>query len=110
MERDEAGTLSLLKERWKNVLEPLLGQHEGRIFKTAGDGVLMEFGSAVNAVECAVNLQSAMTTANRDVAEDRQIILRVGINLGDVMVEGTDLFGEGVNVAARIEGLTDPGS
>ena len=75
-----------------------------------GDGVLVEFASAVDAVECAVELQEAMEAANADLPEDRRIVLRIGINLGDVMVEGSDLYGDGVNIAARLEALAEPGS
>lgn len=109
MERNEANTLSELKARRKEVIEPLIIRHQGRVFKEIGDGLLVEFGSAVEAVECAAELQDAMAAANADVPEDRRIVMRIGVNLGDVMVEGSDLFGDGVNVAARIEGLADPG-
>jgi adenylate cyclase len=106
---DEPGTLAALKARRREVLMPLVGKHQGRVFKVAGDGVLVEFASAVNAVECAVELQQAMASANRDIPAERHIILRVGINLGDVMVEGSDLYGDGVNVAARLESIAKPG-
>src|SRR5690349_19443214 len=86
MEQDEAGTLAALKSRRKTVLEPLVARHQGRIFKTTGDGVLVEFASAVNAVQCATDLQQGMADANSDRPEDRYIVLRIGINLGDVMV------------------------
>jgi TolB-like protein/class 3 adenylate cyclase len=109
MERDEAGTLGALKARRGDILQPLVTKHHGRIVKVMGDGVLVEFGSAVNAVECAIELQQAMGAANQDVPEDLGIVLRVGINLGDVMVEGGDIYGDGVNVAARLEALADPG-
>jgi adenylate cyclase len=109
MERDEKSTHMRLMARWKELLEPLVAIHQGRIFKRTGDGVLVEFSSAVNAVECAAALQQAMAAANRDMPGDRAIVLRVGVNLGDIMVEGRDLFGDGVNVAARIETLADPG-
>ncbi len=109
MEADEAGTLAALKARRKNVLEPLVAKHSGRIFKTTGDGVLVEFASAVNAVQCAVEMQQGMAVANEGQPEDRQVVLRIGINLGDVMVEGSDLYGDGVNIAARLEALADPG-
>src|SRR5215510_13961230 len=102
MEQDEAGTLAALKSRRKEVLEPLVVRHHGRIFKFTGDGVLIEFASAVNAVECAVELQSRMAEANAGLPEDQAIMLRVGINLGDVIVEGADLFGDGVIVASRL--------
>jgi adenylate cyclase len=109
MERDEAATLAALKARRAEILQPLLSNHHGRIVKLMGDGVLVEFASAVNAVECAVKLQDAMNSANRDRPDDPQIVLRIGINLGDVMVEGSDLYGDGVNIAARLEALADPG-
>jgi adenylate cyclase len=108
MQRDEAGTLAALKTRRREVLQPLVARHRGRIVKLMGDGVLIEFASAVDAVECAVRLQEAMNTANARLPEDGRILLRIGINLGDVMVEGSDLYG-GVNIAARIEGLAEPG-
>src|SRR5262250_117327 len=109
MERDEAGTLAALKSRRKEVFEPLVARHRGRVFKVAGDGVLVEFASAVNAVQCAVALQRAFASANADLPEDRRILMRIGINLGDVMVEGGDLYGDGVNIAARLEAIAEPG-
>ena len=110
MEQDEAGTFAALKSRRKSILEPLVARYGGRMFKVAGDGVLIEFASPVNAVQCAIDLQQRMAAANCDLAKDRQIVLRVGINLGDVMVEGSDLYGDGVNIAARLEAIADPGS
>jgi len=110
MEVDEADTLAALKARRKNVLEPLVANHHGRIFKVTGDGVLVEFASAVNAVQCAIDLQVGMAATNADEPEDRHIVLRIGVNLGDVMIEGRDLYGDGVNVAARLETLAEPGS
>ena len=110
MERDEAGTLAVLKVRRHNILSPLVSAHHGRIVKVMGDGVLVEFASAVDAVECAVQLQQGMESANADLPADRGIRLRIGINLGDVIVEGSDLYGDGVNIAARLEALADPGS
>src|SRR6266478_10057939 len=92
MEHDEAGTLAALKSRRREILQPAVSKHHGRIVKLMGDGVLVEFGSAVNAVQCAVELQEAMAASNTTVPEDRRIMLRVGINLGDVMVEGSDLY------------------
>ena len=109
MEQDETTTLTDLKVRWSEVVEPLVASHQGRIFKRIGDGMLVEFGSAVAAVECAVELQKAMAAANDNAPAGRPIVLRIGVNLGDVMVEGSDLYGAGVNVASRIEGLASPG-
>jgi TolB-like protein/class 3 adenylate cyclase len=109
MERDEAGTLAELKIRRKEVLRPLVAKYQGRIFKVTGDGVLVEFPSAVNAVQCAVDLQHGMAAANGGLSEDCRIALRIGVNLGDVMVEGNDLYGDGVNIAARLEALADEG-
>src|ERR1700758_4927290 len=102
MEQDEAGTLAALKSRRREILQPVVSRHHGRIGKLMGDGVLVEFASAVNSVACVVELQRGMAEANADAPEDRRIVLRVGINLGDVMVEGSDLYGDGVNIAARI--------
>jgi TolB-like protein/Tfp pilus assembly protein PilF len=109
MEADESGTLTALKSRRKNVLDPLVARHQGRIFKVAGDGVLVEFGSAVNALQCAVDLQQAMAAANGDQPNDCHIVLRIGVNLGDVMVEGSDLYGDGVNIAVRLQAIAEPG-
>jgi len=109
METDEVGTLATLRARRKEVLEPLVAKHQGRVFKVTGDGVLVEFASAVNAVQCAVDLQQTMAAANGDHPADRGIVLRIGVNLGDVMIEGGDLYGDGVNIAARLEALAEPG-
>ncbi len=109
MEADEGATLAALKARRRDVLDPLVAMHQGRIFKTTGDGVLVEFGSAVNAVQCAVDLQQGMVSANSSQPEDRHIILRIGVNLGDVTVESGDLYGDGVIIAARLEALAEPG-
>ena len=109
MESDEAGTMAALKSRRREVLDPLVAKHQGRIFKTTGDGVLVEFASAVNSVQCAVELQQGMAVANDGQPEDRQIVLRIGVNLGDVMIEGSDLYGDGINIAARLESMSEPG-
>jgi adenylate cyclase len=109
MQADEAGTLTILKARRTEILQPLISTHHGRIIKVMGDGVLVEFASAVNAVTCAVALQDAMAAANEGTEESRRVVLRIGINLGDVMVEGGDLYGDGVNIAARLESLSEPG-
>src|SRR3546814_8345948 len=94
---DEAGTFAVLKDRRKDIFEPLVARYRGRIVKLMGDGALVEFASAVGAVECAVALQQSMTDANKDVPAHRRIDLRIGINLGDVLADAGDLFGDGVN-------------
>jgi TolB-like protein/Flp pilus assembly protein TadD len=109
MGADEEGTLAALKARRQDILQPLLAKHHGRIVKVMGDGALVEFASAVSAVQCAIDLQQAMAAANSDLPNDQHILLRVGVNLGDVMVEGSDLYGDGVNIAARLEAIADPG-
>ncbi|MDK1373386.1 MULTISPECIES: adenylate/guanylate cyclase domain-containing protein [unclassified Sinorhizobium] len=109
VELDESGTLATLKERRKQILEPLVRENNGRVVKTMGDGVLVEFASAVNAVTCAIEFQRRMQAANEGLADDRQILLRIGINLGDVVVEGGDLYGDGVIIAARLEAMAGPG-
>lgn len=109
METDEAATLAALKRRRLEVLEPMVAKHRGRLFKLLGDGALIEFASAVNAVACAVELQNAMAAAARATPQEPRIVLRIGINLGDVVVEGSDLYGDGVNVAARLEAVAEPG-
>jgi TolB-like protein/class 3 adenylate cyclase/Tfp pilus assembly protein PilF len=109
MEQDEAGTLAALKARRKQVLQPLLEEHRGRTFKVNGDGMLVEFASAISALQCAIDLQHASGAANADLPEDRHIVLRIGLNLGDVMIEGGDLYGDGVNIAARLEAIAEPG-
>ena len=108
MEADEAGTLANLKGRRSSVIDPLVAGYKGRVFKDTGDGVLAEFGSAVDAVECAAAIQQAMRAANAG-ARGREIAIRVGVHLGDIMVDGDDLFGGSVNIAARLEALADPG-
>ena len=109
MEVDEAGTLEALRGRRKGVLEPVVKAHSGRVVKVMGDGVLVEFGSAVNAVTAAIALQRKMAEANEDTPDERQVVLRIGINLGDVIGEGSDIYGDGVNIAARLESLAEPG-
>src|SRR5436190_20595831 len=106
---DEAGTLSLLRQRRSEVIEPLLAKYDGRLVKLMGDGVLAEFASVVHAVQCAIEMQQAMEARNAALPEARQMRLRIGINLGDVIIEGEDLYGDGVNLAARLEGLAEPG-
>ena len=109
METDEAGTFERLRAGRKELFEPEINKHHGRIFKLMGDGLLAEFGSVVDAVECAVTLQRGMVERNANVPESKRIEVRIGINLGEVIVEGEDRYGEGVNVAARLQQLADPG-
>jgi class 3 adenylate cyclase/tetratricopeptide (TPR) repeat protein len=109
MGADEEGTLRRLKALRGELLDPKIAEHHGRIVKTTGDGLLVEFASVVDAVRCAVEVQQAMPERNTGVAADNRIELRIGINLGDVIVEGDDLYGDGVNIAARIEALADAG-
>jgi adenylate cyclase len=106
---DEVGTLARLKAHRVEAIDPIVGNHKGRIVKLMGDGALAEFASVVDAVRCAVAIQEAMSERNADVPEDRRIRLRIGVNLGDVIIEGDDLYGDGVNIAARLEGLAEPG-
>ncbi|MGC2200960.1 MAG: adenylate/guanylate cyclase domain-containing protein, partial [Stellaceae bacterium] len=109
MGADEEGTLERLKALRRELLDPKIAEHHGRIVKTTGDGLLVEFASVVDAVRCAVAVQQAMPGRDTSVAADDRIELRIGINLGDVIVEGDDLYGDGVNIAARIEALADAG-
>jgi TolB-like protein/class 3 adenylate cyclase len=109
MGADEEGTLERLKALRRELVDPKIAEHHGRIVKTTGDGLLVEFASVVDAVRCAVAVQQAMPERDTGVAADNRIELRIGINLGDVIVEGDDLYGDGVNIAARVEGLADPG-
>lgn len=110
MGRDESGTLSALKSLRREVIDPAIAERGSRIVRTTGAGLLLEFPSVVDAVRCAVEVQKAMAAATADVAEDRRIALRVGINLGDIIIiDGDDIFGDGVNIAARLEALADPG-
>jgi adenylate cyclase len=108
MGADEAGTAKALREH-RGAADPLIAQHSGRIFKTTGDGLLIEFGSVVGAVQCAIALQDLMTQRNEGVSDTRRMDLRVGVHLGDVLVEGDDIIGDGVNIAARLEGIAEPG-
>jgi class 3 adenylate cyclase/TolB-like protein/tetratricopeptide (TPR) repeat protein len=109
VERDEAGTLGRLKEHRKAFIEPLIAEHRGRIVKLMGDGALCEFGSVVDAVACALAIQRGIAEREADVAEDQRIRFRIGINLGDVVSDEGDLYGDGVNIAARLEQLAKPG-
>ena len=110
MEMDEVATLAVLKERRATILQPVVRAHGGRIVKVMGDGVLVEFTSAVNALSGAIELQRRMADANASLPEAQRIVLRIGINLGDVVVDGSDLYGDGVNIAARLQSLAEPGA
>jgi adenylate cyclase len=109
MELDEERTMSELRRHRKEFLEPTVASHKGRIFKLMGDGALAEFGSVVDAVRCAVDIQRGMAERTAASPEDRRIMFRLGLNLGDLIVEGEDFYGEGVNIASRLEGLAPPG-
>ncbi len=109
MGRDEAGTLARLKALRRELIDPMVAEHKGRIVKTTGDGLLIEFPSVVEAVACAITVQSGMGSRNAATPEDRRIEFRVGINSGDIIVEDGDIHGDGVNIAARLEGVAEPG-
>ena len=109
MERDEAGTFERLKRLRKELIEPVLERYGGRFVDLKGDGAIVEFGSVVSAVEAAVEIQRAMLAQDPDLPEGERIRYRIGINLGDVIVDGDTIYGDGVNVAARIESLCEPG-
>jgi TolB-like protein/class 3 adenylate cyclase len=109
MEQDEAGTFERLRVHRKDLFEPEIAKHHGRVFKLMGDGLLAEFGSVVDAVECAVTLQRSMKERNDSVPGDQRINVRIGINLGEVIVEGDDRYGEGVNIASRLQQIAEPG-
>lgn len=109
MGKDEAGTLATLKECQAQVIGPNIAANGGRIVKLMGDGTLAEFASVVDSVHCAIEIQRVMTERNAEVPQDRKIELRMGINLGDVIPDGDDIYGDGVNVAARLETLAEPG-
>ncbi len=109
MGEDEEGTLATLTTHLKELIEPCISEHRGRVVKTTGDGLLAEFASVVNAVRCAVAFQEGMRERNADTSEDRCIEFRIGVNLGDVIVQDDDVFGDGVNIASRLEGLAEPG-
>jgi adenylate cyclase len=109
MGADEEGTHERLKAHRRDHVDPKIREHHGRIVKTTGDGMLVEFPSVVDAVRCAVEIQRAMVDRNAELPEDKRITFRIGINLGDVIAEGGDIFGDGVNIAARLEALAEPG-
>jgi len=109
MGRDEEGTLAQLKAIRKTIVDPNIAHHRGRIVKTTGDGLLVEFASAVDAARCAVDVQHGMAGQNADVPQDARIEFRIGIHVGDIIFDDNDIFGDGVNIAARLEGIAEPG-
>src|SRR5919107_145064 len=109
MGKDEEGTHERMKRYRRDILEPTVSEHYGKIFKHTGDGFLAIFDSPLEAVRCAVVIQQSVAARNTAVAKDRWLQYRIGINLGDVIVEPDDIYGDGVNVAARIEGIAQPG-
>src|SRR5262249_30888673 len=109
MEANEERTLGALRQHRREFLDPTVAKHRGRIFKVMGDGFLVEFGSVLNAARCAVEIQTGMHDRNVGVPDDRQIKFRIGINVGDIIVDGDDFYGDGVNLASRLEALAEPG-
>src|SRR2546429_803799 len=109
MGADEEGTLERLNAHRRLLIDPKITEHHGRIVKTTGDGLLAEFASVVDAVRCAAEVQRGMIDREPQVPDERRIRLRIGVNLGDIIAEGGDIFGDGVNVAARLEALAEPG-
>jgi adenylate cyclase len=109
MGADEEGTLARLKAHRRELIDPKISEHRGRIVKTTGDGILIEFPSVVEAVSCAVAVQRGMIERNTGTPEKKRITFRVGVNLGDIIVENGDIHGDGVNIAARLEGIAEPG-
>jgi adenylate cyclase len=109
MGADEDGTLTALTAHRRELIDPAIAERDGRIVKTTGDGFLAEFASAVDAVRCAVDIQRGMAERNKTVTQDRRLVFRIGLNLGDVIVQNGDLYGDGVNIAARLEALAEPG-
>src|SRR5947209_6172731 len=106
---DEEGTHERVKAHFRELVDPKIREHRGRIVKTTGDGVLAEFASVVDAVRCAGEIQRAMADRDLDLAEERRLRFRIGVNLGDVIADGDDIYGDGVNIAVRLEGLAAPG-
>src|SRR3984893_7670690 len=109
MGADEEGALARLKAVRKSLVDPAITAHRGRIVKTTGDGMLVEFASAVDAARCAVEVQRGMAAQNADVPQDVRIEFRIGIHVGDIIFDDNDIFGDGVNIAARLEGIAEPG-
>ena len=106
---DEEGTLARLKALRRELIDPRIADHSGRIVKTTGDGLLLEFGSAVDAIRCVIDIQRAMTARESGLPENKRLAFRIGVNVGDIVVDGEDILGDGVNVAARLEQLAEPG-
>src|SRR4030081_1406511 len=109
MGRDEEGTLTQLKAFRKTLVDPTIAAHRGRIVKTTGDGMLVEFASAVDAARCAVEVQRGGALKNVNVPQQGRIEFRIGIHVGDIIFDDNDIFGDGVNIAARLEGIAEPG-
>ena len=109
MGEDEVGTLAALRKIWSELFNPAVASHRGRIVKMMGDGALVEFGSAVDAVQCAIAIQKAMAERNGTDAGAKPMAFRIGVNLGDIVIDGDDIFGDGVNVAARLESQAPSG-
>ena len=109
MGNDEERTLAALKSTRATLVDPVIANHRGRIVKTSGDGMLVEFASAVDAARCAVEVQRGMAAENATVPRDLRIELRIGIHVGDIIIDDNDIFGDGVNIAARLEGIAEPG-
>src|SRR5262245_56548963 len=109
MGADEAGTLAQLKSYRRELLDPKITEHQGRIVKTTGDGMLVEFPSVVDALRCVVEAQRDMRERNAAVPKERRIEFRFGLNVGDIIIDGEDIYGDGVNIASRLEGIAEPG-
>src|SRR5450755_2616008 len=109
MGTDEIGTITSLKSHRRELVDPSIAEHRGRIVKTTGDGMLVEFASVVDAVSCSVHIQRSMVRRNVTVPAEKQIVFRIGINVGDIIIDGDDIYGDGVNIAARLETLCEPG-
>src|SRR2546426_4489828 len=109
MGRDDSATLAGLKAHRRELIDPKIAEYGGRIVKTTGDGLLLEFPSVVDAVRCAVDVQRGMAERNADLPLEQRIDLRIGINVGDIIIDGDDIHGDGVNVAARLQALAEPG-
>ena len=110
MGNDEEGTVAALKACRRELIDPKVAEHRGRIVKTTGDGALIEFASAVDATRCAMEIQRAMAERSAAIPEDRRIEFRIGINVGDIIIDESDIYGDGVNIAARVESLARPGA